>query len=301
MGKDKDEFSSVIAKVMAERSQDPGTRKHLYIAIEKELGFPLISYFTSFTHNVMVDDSDADMLEGALQGKDLSKGLALLVSSPGGDGVAAERIINLCRSYSGTKEFVAIVPGKAKSAATMICLGASKIYMGPASELGPVDPQMIIFNDHDRPIWVSLYHIVESYEDLFSRAVAEKDGNIQPYLQQLNKYDASLIANFKTAIALSDDISIKALQTGMMKDQSYDSIKKKIEIFLTPETTKSHGRPIFRDVAAEKGLVIEKMDNRSNLGALIFELYIRAKFCADREMAKLIESSDGTVFVGPPS
>lgn len=64
----------------------------------------------------MIDDADADMLEGILQKLDLTNGLALLISSPGGSGLAAERIINICRNYSVTGEYSAIVPGKAKSA-----------------------------------------------------------------------------------------------------------------------------------------------------------------------------------------
>ena len=51
---------------------------------------------------------------------DLSKGLALIISSPGGDGLAAERIINVCRHYSETKEYWAVVPNKAKSTARMV-------------------------------------------------------------------------------------------------------------------------------------------------------------------------------------
>ena len=128
------EGSSVIARVMAERSQDSSSRRGIFDDIEKVLGRPVVTFFTSFTFPVMIDDTDADMLEGLLQSMDLSKGLALMISSPGGDGTAAERIINVCRSYSKTGDFWAIVPGKAKSAATMICLGASKIYMGPAFE-----------------------------------------------------------------------------------------------------------------------------------------------------------------------
>lgn len=58
----------------------------------------------------------------------------------------------MCRSYSGTDEFVAIVAGKAKSAATMICMGSSKIMMAAPSELGPVDPQIIREEDGQRKI-----------------------------------------------------------------------------------------------------------------------------------------------------
>lgn len=81
---------------------------------------------------------------------DLSKGLIIMINSPGGDGLAAERIINVCRSYSGTGEYQVIVPGKAKSAATMVCFGASAIYMSPTSELGPVDPQIVIVDNEIR-------------------------------------------------------------------------------------------------------------------------------------------------------
>lgn len=62
----------------------------------------------------------------------------------------------------------------------MICFGASKIIMGPTSELGPIDPQLTIA-EGDEIKRFSVYNVVKSYEDLFSRAVKEK-GNLQPYL-----------------------------------------------------------------------------------------------------------------------
>ena len=101
------------------------------------------------------------------------------------DGLAAERIINICRGYSGTGEYQAIVPNKAKSAATMVCLGASEILMGPSSELGPVDLQA---SDPQSGQWFSAYNIVQRYEDLFARAVQET-GNLEPYVMQLGRYD----------------------------------------------------------------------------------------------------------------
>ena len=77
------------------------------------------------------------------------------------------------------------MPNKAKSAATMVCLGASEILMGPSSELGPVDPQ---FSDPQSGQWFSAYNIVQSYEDLFARA-AQETGNLEPYVMQLGRYD----------------------------------------------------------------------------------------------------------------
>src|ERR1041385_1829972 len=176
----------VILQVMEETQQTLATREDLYVEIEKLLGRPVVSYFTSFRYPVMIEDADADMLEGVLQNIDLTNGLALVISSPGGIGLAAERIINICRTYSGTGEFWAIVPGKAKSAATMICFGASKIYMGPSSELGPVDPQWTVRDEKGVLKRYSLFNVVESYDELFKKAVRAK-GNLHPYLQQLGE------------------------------------------------------------------------------------------------------------------
>lgn len=136
----------IYQQILEEKSQSLSTRRHLYQKIGNILDIPIITYFTSFSYPVMIDDHDADMLEGLLQKIDVSKGFALVINSPGGNGLAAERIINLCRSYSGTGDYWTIIPGKAKSAATMICLGSSKIIMSKTSELGPID----------RSAWVAL-------------------------------------------------------------------------------------------------------------------------------------------------
>lgn len=290
----------VISRVMAERDQDFSTRKTLFYEIEKLLGRPVVTYFTSFNYPVGLDDGDVDMLEGLLQAMDLSNGLALIISSLGGDGVAAERMINICKCYSKTNDFWAIIPGKAKSAATMVCLGAAKIYMGAASELGPVDPQIVILDEKNIPRYISVFHVVDSYSELFRKAIQEKDGKIEPYLQQLSKYDASIISHYNSLIELAEDISIKALKKGMMKDVDEAQIKDQIKIFLKPQKTKIHGRPIFRDDAKTAGLIIENIDTNERLGKLIYELYIRSRFYADRQVAKLIESKENSAYVQPP-
>ena len=242
---------SVIAQVQAEQAQGHPTRAHLFAPLEEHLGMPVVTFFTSFLYPVMIEDDDADMLESVLQELDLTNGLALCISSPGGDGLAAERIINVCRSYSKTGEYVTIVPGKAKSAATMVCFGGSKIQMGPTSELGPIDPQLAIGGRR-----FSVFNIVESYEDLFRRAVKEK-GNLEPYLQQLENYDEREIKELRSALALSDDIAVRALASGMMKGTDEAEIKQKIATFLSPQRTKVHGRAIYRDEARQCGLNIE--------------------------------------------
>jgi len=212
-----------ILRIFNEQDQAHDTRKEHFVELERALSRPVVSYFTSFRYPVSIEDSDADLLERVLQGLDLSGGCALFVSSPGGDSLASERIINICRTYSGTGEYWAIVPGKAKSAATMICLGASRILMDPTAELGPIDPQLTMLKD-GMPQRFSAVNVVESYDDLFTRAVRET-GNLEPYMQQLANYDEREIKEFRAAIALSEDIAVRTLATGMMKGMPEGEIK----------------------------------------------------------------------------
>ena len=293
------EFEPVITRVMAERGQGHSTRKNIFPNLENYLGRPIVTYFTSNIYPVGVTDADVDMIEGFLQAMDLSKGLALMISSLGGDGIAAERLIKVCRSYSKTGEFWAIVPGKAKSAATMVCLGASKIFMGPASELGPIDPQVLIYDNREHPNYISAFHVVRSYYELFEKARKEIKGRLEPYLQQLSNYNASVVSHYQSLIDLSEDISVKALSSGMMNKLSKENIRKKIKIFLIPEKTKTHGRPIFQDDARMAGLNIEKIDTSNELGQSIYELYIRSRSCADRQVSKLIETIKESIYFPP--
>jgi hypothetical protein len=61
--------------------------------------------------------------------------------SSGGKVEPAYQISKLCRSFA-SKRFLAVVPRQAKSAATLIAIGADEIHMGPLAQLGPIDPQL---------------------------------------------------------------------------------------------------------------------------------------------------------------
>ena len=288
----------VFQKISTEQTQAHSTRQSLFLKLEKLLERPVVTFFTSFRFPVMIDDSDASMLESVLQKMDLSKGLVLVISSPGGDGLAAERIINVCKSYSGTDEFWALVPSKAKSAATMVCFGASKILLGATSELGPIDPQVTLREEGGLKRF-SVCNIVESYRDLFGRAVKEK-GNLQPYLQQLSNYDEREIKEMQAAIELSEDIAVRALKGGMMNDISDADIKKKIDMFLTPKKKKAHGRSISAEEAIACGLNVENVDIKGKMWDAVYELFLRTDNFVSNRASKCVETKDLSFVVPRP-
>lgn len=67
--------------------------------------------------------------------------ILLLINSNGGRIEPSYLISKTLKRLSNGK-FLAAVPRRAKSAATLIALGADEIHMGMMSELGPIDPQL---------------------------------------------------------------------------------------------------------------------------------------------------------------
>lgn len=69
------------------------------------------------------------------------KDVLLMLLSRGGSIEPAYQISKLCKSFSNNR-FIVTVPRHAKSAATLIALGADEIHMGLLGQLGPIDPQL---------------------------------------------------------------------------------------------------------------------------------------------------------------
>lgn len=77
----------------------------------------------------------------AIHKLDKSKGLDLILHTPGGDVAATESLVDYLYSIFG-HDFRVIVPQISMSAGTMIALSSKEILMGKQSNLGPIDPQM---------------------------------------------------------------------------------------------------------------------------------------------------------------
>jgi len=279
-----------LQNMLDELSQAHNTRKPLYSELERIFTVPVISFFTSFIYPATIHDKDADMIENVLQGTDVKKGFLMIINSPGGSALAAERIIQVCRAYSADK-FSVVVPKMAKSAATMICLGASKIIMSRTSELGPIDPQVIITEGQTRKLFPA-FLLIQSYRKLIEEAIRVKQP-IEIFLQQLSKYDHRDIALYEQEADLAKDIAARALKSGILKSEPDQEVQKTISFFLEPTRTKVHGRPIYLDDLAPTKLNLERLEIDSEQWKLIWNLYVRLDCLLSRgNVAKIVESKD---------
>lgn len=279
-------------RVNQETTQGWDLRRGLIAKIEESFGGKVVVYFTSFLNEAaMIHDKDAEMLENILSSEHQGGKLLLVLSSPGGIGLAAERIVHVCRAYSDG-DFEVVVPHMAKSAATMICFGASRIHMSPTSELGPVDPQVKYLNgEAGKPFTISAQEYLRSYEQLMEKATSGKAKRIEPLLQELMHYDARYIEQLRSWQALAESISVKLLKSGMMSKLSESAIKKHISAFLVQKQTRSHGRMITMGEALKCGLNVNRIELRSELWNWIWELYVRADYVLSGRCSKILESS----------
>lgn len=98
------------------------------------------------------------------------KPAGLLIESPGGDADYAYRIMRFFQRR--VSDLTVIVPRYAKSAATLMALGATELIMGRDAELGPLDVQML---DPEREEYGSALNAVQALERLNAFSMAAID------------------------------------------------------------------------------------------------------------------------------
>jgi ClpP class serine protease len=95
-----------------------------------------------------------------------------MIHTFGGSGDTAEKIVEMCRNHC-LSEFRVIIPNMAKSAGTLIALGADKIVMGHCSEVGPTDPQIRILVGN-APQMVSAWTFIHARDELAKKLMKRK-------------------------------------------------------------------------------------------------------------------------------
>ncbi|MBM3334993.1 hypothetical protein FJY63_10065 [Candidatus Sumerlaeota bacterium] len=254
----------------------------------------LVSYFVDY-HFGLLDSSDAQILEDLLQATARPFRLFLILDGPGGFGLAAEQIVNVCRTYGGGS-FSVIVPKMAKSAATVICLGADKLILGPTAELGPIDPQIRL---PDGTV-TSATSYVRRYEQLLEKAETTK-GNIEPFLMGLKVFDPLMVEDLEREIELSKKVAQDALFSGMWKGKKRTKeLTERLKIFTDVAAKGSHGRAILYEEIRDLDINVQQITPESDLWASLWELYNRTRAALSKHCTKLIETGDASFPCMPP-
>lgn len=232
--------------------------------ISRCTGRNVITYYSGWLQkptasDVSINDKDINAFMEAVYKLDKSKGVDLILHTPGGEIAATEKIINYLHSiFQGNIR--AIVPQMAMSAGSLVAVSCKEIMMGKQSCLGPFDPQIG---------GIACQSVLKEFEK------AKEDIKNNPHALGLwqvifSKYNPTFLVTCEQAIELSDDLADEILS----KTISEKSKRKEIlKAFNNNDTTKVHSRHISKEKCKEVGLTIIDMEDNQHLQDMILSLH----------------------------
>lgn len=178
----------------------------------------------------------------------------LFLYTRGGDVLTPWRLVHLIREYAA--RFCVLVPFRAYSAGTLLCLGADEIVMGKMGELGPIDPSVVnAFNPQDPNNPVA--RIPVSIEDVYSYlALASDKTGVRSEDQQVQSF--TLLAERIHPLALGNVhrnyLLIRSLAKKLLSMHQQPLREGRIEHIVDSLTEKlyAHNYMIARLEAAEE-------------------------------------------------
>lgn len=220
---------------------------------------------------VMIDQIFPDnmtYLEELLHPLDRSKPLHLLLASPGGDGETAIRIVRSLQARC--TELTVLLPDMAKSAATILSLGANRLVFGPGGDLGPVDPQMRYPNG----TLASAKELVEAVDEAERRITANPE-TYPLFANLLAEVTMVMVEQARFALARSGALVREALAASTGRTNGdVEALAVALQEPLIEEPT-SHSAVISCDAAKKFGLPAEPADPASETWAIIWSLWTR--------------------------
>jgi hypothetical protein len=200
---------------------------------------------------------------------DPDEDLHLMLATPGGDGETAVRLARSAQARC--RELTVIVPDQAKSAGTILAMGAHHVLMGPTSDLGPIDPQFQIGPNAGLVSAKDIIAAVQSAET----AIQANPETYTLHSALLADVTALMVQQARSALARSDDVLREALKSN--PDRSEDEVKALCEKLHLPliEDPKSHGAILGVDDAAGFGLPVTRANPRSDQWQMIWRLWIK--------------------------
>jgi hypothetical protein len=220
--------------------------------------------------------------------------IALVIDSNGGMAEDAYEVAKVLQRHCGG--FVAVIPRHAKSAATLLSLGADEIMLGKFGELGPLDVQ---YPDPEREEWISGLDEVQALERLQAFVMSALDqlmltlcartsrkvGTMLPHATQLvtemtrplfEHIDVFRYSQMSRALKVGEEYARRLLSRRFAKAEATEIARKLVENYPT------HSFVIDIDEAKDIGLqLVAPSDEQESL------------------LDAIADSCDGITAIGP--
>lgn len=261
--------------------------------LSRKTGRNTILYFSAFMHkpsiaDASINDKDVNAFMENVHNMDRSKGLDLILHTPGGDLAATEQIINYLRSaFNG--DIRAIVPQMSMSAGSMIAVSCKSVMMGRQSCLGPFDPQL-----NGAPCQSVINEFYAAVKD-----VEQHPASLGLWQTIISKLTPAFLTQCQQADKLAGELTEMILS-----DKGFDTdTQKRIKtVFSQNSDSKIHNRHINRDKCKSAGLDIIDLEENQEIQDLVLGIHHACMILSEQSsVLKIVENNiDGSYLINVP-
>jgi Serine dehydrogenase proteinase len=256
-------------------------RQALIKEIDQRQRTTLICYVSSDRREIERDDvfGFVDLLHNIPAGAPID----LMLHTLGGNVDAAEKImIQIRRRLGEHGRLRVIIPNYAKSAGTLMALGAHSLLMSETSELGMIDPQIVLKDERGNEICTSVIAYLEAYDAHFN-AVRSDPGD-QASQIMLQQFDPVVVRKLRGQRDRTRDIALKLLNRVGAPSTTISENLMNLSLW------KSHGQMIGAEDAREIGLTVEYVSVDDEVWQMYWHLLCLQRLEVDPDK-KIFESA----------
>lgn len=253
---------------LAHTASDVIRRKYL-TSLHQHTGRNVIAYYSGFLSRpgIMqssINDEDKNGFMMGVHNVDRTKGLDLILHTPGGDIAATHSIVNYLHKMFGS-DIRAVVPQIAMSAGTMIACSCHEILMGTHSNLGPIDP-------HLRGI--PTFGVIREFRRAY-REVKKDPSKTFIWQTIIGQYKPTFLGQCENALIWSNKFVQDQLEKVMFSgDANARKKAKKILAELSDyQKNKVHDRHIHFDECRAMGLKVTSIESDQRLQDLVLTVH----------------------------
>ncbi|MGE3153397.1 MAG: ATP-dependent Clp protease proteolytic subunit [Nitrospiraceae bacterium] len=276
----------------SKRAVDYIRRKYLH-SLHEHTERNVIAYYSGYLSKPdipsEINDEDKNGFMMAVHKLDRSKGLDLILHTPGGSIAAVQSITDYLHKMFND-DIRAIVPQIAMSAGTMLACSCKRILMSKHSNLGPIDP-------HLRGI--PAYGVIMEFRRAW-KEIKKDPSKISIWQPIIGQYRPTFLSQCENAIAWSNQFVQRQLETVMFSSDPYAKKKAKqiVKKLTDYKGNKAHDRHIHADECIAMGLAVDMIEADQKLQDLVLTVHhCYMHSLMNTPSYKMIENHDGLALV----
>lgn len=211
-----------------------------------------------------INDEDKNGFMMAVHKLDRSKGLDLILHTPGGSIAAVQSITDYLHKMFN-HDIRAIVPQIAMSAGTMLACSCKRILMSKHSNLGPIDP-------HLRGI--PAYGVIAEFRRAWAE-IKRDPTKIALWQPIIGQYRPTFLSQCENAIVWSNQFVQRQLETVMFSGdpQAKKKAKRIVKTLTDYKMNKAHDRHLHADECIAMGLAVDMIEADQKLQDLVLTVH----------------------------